>query len=157
MIIFCYFTPDFLQQLLQYIDIAAFQFCNTGDKTIDKLDFKLSIETLLHQFLKQNILSDLLTLLLDYQSPIHNNTAMPPRRKQLKRKQPVRSRGPARPAKKPRPHAPEEDVQISEPHIEELDDKAEPDSEDETPLAGKSYQPTFFRRYIDVVVSFTDD
>ncbi|KAM0156994.1 hypothetical protein ACHAQE_006158 [Botrytis cinerea] len=60
---------------------------------------------------------------------------MPSRSKQLKRKQPVATRSSARLAKKHRANTPEEDVQAPQRDIEKPEVKAEPESNDETPLA----------------------
>ncbi|TGO24318.1 hypothetical protein BPAE_0106g00230 [Botrytis paeoniae] len=60
---------------------------------------------------------------------------MPPRRKQLKRQQPVTTRSSARLAKKRRTDTPEEDGQARQRDIEESEVKAESESEDEAPLA----------------------
>ncbi|KAF7900830.1 hypothetical protein EAF00_003051 [Botryotinia globosa] len=64
---------------------------------------------------------------------------MPPKAEQSKGKQPVTTRRSARLAKKRRSNKPEEDRQALQQDVEEPEVNAEPLSEDEAPLAGKSY------------------
>lgn len=68
---------------------------------------------------------------------------MSPEKEQPKSKEPVVNRRSIRLAKKRRTNTPKEDGQAPQQDIEESDVKTELTSEDEVPLAGKSYHLSF--------------